>query len=69
MGNKPDGRPIQGSIAPVQVVLDGYAIGKYPVSQKLWKAVMGSNPSSVKSDGLPVDRVSYIDCEKFVKKL
>lgn len=69
MGNKPDGRPIQGSVAPVQVVLDGYAIGKYPVSQKLWKAVMGNNPSSVKADELPVDRVSYIDCEKFVKKL
>lgn len=69
MGNKPDNRPIQGSIAPAQVILDGFAISKYPVSQKLWKAVMGNNPSSVKSDDLPVDRVSYIDCGKFVKKL
>lgn len=69
MGNKPDHRPIQGSAGPCQVLLDGYAISKTPVSQKLWKAVMGNNPSSNKSDMLPVDRVSYIDCQKFVKKL
>lgn len=69
MGALPDHRPVKGSLAYHQVVLDEYAISKSPVSQALWEAVMGGNPSSKKSPELPVDRVSYNDCEKFVKKL
>jgi len=52
-----------------QVIMDGIAISSEPVSQKLWVAVMGDNPSSTQSDDLPVDRISYDDAQKFVKKL
>lgn len=69
MGALPDHRPVQGSLPYHQVLLDEYAISKSPVSQALWEAVMGGNPSSNKAPDLPVDRVSYKDCEKFVKKL
>ena len=46
-----------------------YYIGKYEVTQALWKAVMGNNPSSPKYDNFPVERVSWKDCQKFLSKL
>ena len=39
------------------VTLSGYYIGKTEVTQALWKAVMGSNPSHFKGDNLPVECV------------
>ena len=52
-----------------RVTLSGYYIGKYEVTQALWKAVMGSNPSNWKSDNRPVERVSWDDCQTFLRKL
>ena len=46
-----------------------YYIGKYEVSQALWKAVMGKNPSYFKGDNLPVEEVSWDDCQEFISKL
>ena len=51
------------------VTLDGYYIGKYEVTQELWKAVMGSNPSNFKGDNLPVENVSWNDVQEFLRKL
>lgn len=51
------------------VTLSGYYIGKTEVTQALWKAVMGSNPSYFKGDDLPVENVSWDDCQVFVRKL
>ena len=51
------------------VTLDGYYIGKYEVTQKLWKAVMGNNPSYFKGDDLPVENVSWNDVQEFLRKL
>ncbi len=47
----------------------GFWIGKYEVTQKQWKAMMGSNPSNSKGDDLPVENVSWNDCQEFVGKL
>ena len=56
--------------APVrQVELSTYYIGETEVTQALWKAVMGSNPSRFKGDNLPVEQVSYENCELFIRKL
>lgn len=52
-----------------RVSLDSYYIGKYPVTQRLWKAVMGSNPSYFKGEKLPVECVSWNKVQKFLKKL
>lgn len=52
-----------------KVTLSSYAIGKYTVTQALWKAVMGENPSYFKGDSLPVEQVSWDDCQEFIKKL
>ena len=53
-----------------QVTLtNDYYIGKYEVTQALWKAVMGNNPSYFKGDNLPVEQVSWDDCQDFLSKL
>jgi len=52
-----------------QVILDGFAIGTTEVSQALWKAVMGANPSPKDVPAAPVTSVSYNDVQKFLKKL
>lgn len=53
-----------------QVKVDGFHISKYPVTQRLWVAVMGYNPSYFKfSDMCPVERVSFDDAIHFVNKL
>ena len=48
---------------------NNYYVGKYEVTQALWQAVMGSNPSIFKGDDLPVEEVSWKDCQKFITKL
>ena len=48
---------------------NNYYIGKYEVTQALWQAVMGSNPSDFKGDNLPVEKVSWDDCQDFISKL
>ena len=46
-----------------------YYIGKHPVTQQQWKAVMGSNPSHFKDETLPVEMVSFDDAQAFIQKL
>lgn len=52
-----------------QVTLSDFMIGKTEVTQELWQAVMGSNPSEFKGSDLPVEKVSWKDCQEFIKKL
>ena len=52
-----------------RVTLSGYCIGETEVTQALWKAVMGGNPSSFKGDNLPVEQVSWDDVQVFIRKL
>ena len=52
------------------VALSSYYIGKYEVTQAEWEAVMGSNPSWFTGwNNLPVEYVSWKDCQKFIEKL
>ena len=51
------------------VSVSSFYICKYEVTQALWKAVMGSNPSNWKGDNLPVETVSWNDCQDFIRKL
>jgi len=53
-----------------QVTLSDYYIGETEVTQELWQAVMGSNPSDFTGSGLlPVEKVSWDDCQTFITKL
>lgn len=51
------------------VALSSYRIGQTEVTQALWKVVMGSNPSHHRGDNLPVENVSWDDCQTFIAKL
>ncbi len=53
-----------------RVTLSSYYIGETEVTQALWEAVMGSNPSLVsKGTNRPVESVSWDDCKTFISKL
>ena len=64
------GSDAYGSEKPAhQVTLSDFMIGKTEVTQELWQAVIGSNPSYHSGNNLPVEEVSYKDCQEFIKKL
>lgn len=59
-----------------RVQLKGFAMGKYEVTQRQWKAVMSGLPPNMsdldakfKGDDLPVVRVSWDEVQEFLKKL
>ena len=52
-----------------KVTLSPFLIGKYEVSQTLWLAVMGENPSVNTGINLPVDNVTWDECQTFITKL
>jgi formylglycine-generating enzyme required for sulfatase activity len=53
-----------------QVTLSDYYIGQTEVTQALWKAVMGTNPSKYSDEPYkPVECVSWEDARLFVEKL
>ncbi len=58
----------QKPVHQVTITKDFY-IGKTEVTNALWVAVMGSNPSSVNGDNKPVDYVTWNDCQEFISKL
>jgi len=58
-----DESPVHG------VTLSSFCIGETEVTQGLWEAVMGSNPSKWKGAGLPVEQVSWKDCQEFISRL
>ena len=58
-----DERPVHS------VTLSDYYIGQTEVTQELWQAVMGSNPSYYNGAKNPVTDVSWNDCQEFISKL
>jgi len=46
-----------------------FYLGKYPVTQEQWEAVMGNNPSNLKGSKSPVENVTWNDCQQFLDKL
>ena len=53
-----------------QVTLSDFCIGETEVTQALWQAVMGNNPSYFTGNPQrPVESVSWNDCQEFITKL
>lgn len=63
--------PIEGGTIVMGETLNikSFYLCKCEVTQSLWKAVMKSNPSHFKGDNLPVENVSWTDCQTFIKLL
>lgn len=51
------------------IVGQPYYIGKYEVTQKQWYSVMSTTPSHFLGDNLPVEQVSWYDCQRFCAKV
>lgn len=45
-----------------------YRMQRTEVTQLQWMAVMGNNPSSNRGPDLPVEEVSWADCQEFIKR-
>ena len=67
----PGGHAFDGEMpSPWMRSVANYRIGKTEVTQELWQAVMGSNPSYFKGDlNCPVEQVSWDRCQEFILKL
>jgi formylglycine-generating enzyme required for sulfatase activity len=53
-----------------EVTVSSFAIGQTEVTQELWQAVMGTNPSHFADDPQrPVEQVSWEDCQEFIARL
>lgn len=53
------------------IPVDGasFSIGMTEVTQALWTAVMGNNPSKFKGNNLPVEQITWSECQQFISKL
>ena len=58
-----DERPIH------EVYVRDFYLGKYEVTQAQWKAVMMRNPSYKRHPNLPVESVSWDECQQFINRL
>lgn len=65
LGSGPGERPQR------RVTVQAFQLGQTEVTQGLWQAVMGSNPSHFKSCGrdCPVEQVSWDDAQAFIQRL
>ena len=52
-----------------EVTLSDFYVGETEVTQQLWQLVMGTNPSRHKGAILPVESVTWDECQVFVEKL
>ena len=68
MGNKE--KDAMDKEKPVhRVTVNSFYLGETEVTQALWEAVMGSNPSHFKGNNQPVERVSWEACQQFIQAL
>jgi uncharacterized protein (TIGR02996 family) len=70
MGSPPDEEDRHEDESQHRVTLtQGFFLGIHPVTQAQWQAVLGNNPSRFQADILPVEQVSWEECQAFCQKL
>ena len=71
MGSADDDRAADSDEKPRHEVTisQAFHLGKYPVTQAQWQAVMGTNPSEFEGPDRPVENVSWKDAQTFIAKL
>lgn len=60
---------VENEVPRHSVKLDSYYIGKTEVTQKLWVTIMGNNPSKLVAEDHPVENISWLDAQLFLKRL
>ena len=64
------GRDCRSTERPLHsVTVSSFNIGKYVITQKQWKIIMGTDPSQKKGDNNPVDNISWEEAQEFINKL
>ena len=51
------------------VAIPAFHLGRHPVTQAQWQAIMGNNPSHFQQADAPVECVSWADCQDFLARL
>jgi formylglycine-generating enzyme required for sulfatase activity len=69
MMGSPEKEQILSEIPQHQVTVPSFFMGKYPVTQAQYQAIMGANPSYFKGSNRPVECVSWNDAVAFCEKL
>jgi len=68
-GNEEETKANHESEQPLHSVpLNSFLIAKYEITQGDWKRVMSNTPSKFVGDKLPVEQVSWLDCQEFCRK-
>ena len=58
------------SFTMIRVQTAHFYLGRFPVTQRLWRAIMGTNEQCLcKRDNYPVEKVSWYDCQNFIQRL
>ena len=71
MGSSPEEKARRSDETQHRVTLTkGFYMGVHLVTQEEWQIVMGSNPGQFRGGkNLPVEQVSWDDCQEFIRKL
>jgi len=70
MGSPPDEASRKSDERRFKAVLPSpFYIGKHEVTQQQWQTITGYNPSHFKGEQLPVEQVSWYDCQRFCNKI
>jgi formylglycine-generating enzyme required for sulfatase activity len=64
----PDHTDDQGPLHQVTLTR-GFWMGRGLVTQALWRSMLGTNPSSGRDEALPVETVTWNDCQTFIDRL
>ena len=51
------------------IITEGFWLAETACTQALWQEIMGENPSGFKGEDLPVDSVSWDDCQRFIQTI
>ena len=64
------GESLLDDAKPIHTVkVSAFALCRFPVTQSLWQAVMGDNPSYFRGALRPVEQVSWEDCHRFIREI